>query len=109
MKRMKCKLLLLLLLPAMFATAQQHYELSVKEAVDLAYKNVISIKNAQIDYKIQEAQNRQILGSAYPQLSGAASANHYLKLPAVLFPDATSTAVYSILKKEGVSGTSGPI
>ena len=109
MKRMKSKLLFLLLLPTLFAATQQRYELTVKEAVDLAFKNVISLKNAQLDYKIQEAQNRQILGQAYPQLSGNASANHYLKLPAILFPDATSTAVYSILKNEGVTGTGGPI
>jgi outer membrane protein len=50
-----------------------------------------------------------ILGSAYPQLSGNVGANHYLKLPAFLFPDATSTAVYSILKQEGVQGSGGPI
>lgn len=91
------------------AQAQQRYELTVKEAVDLAYKNVIELQNAQLDYQIQEAKNREILGQAYPQITGNAAANHYLKLPAILFPDATSTAVYQILKNEGVSGASGPI
>src|ERR1043165_5425574 len=109
MRKMKLRLFLALLLPACFAQAQQRYELTVKEAVDLAYKNVVEIKNAQLDYKLQEAKNREILGSAYPQLSGAVSANHYLKLPAILFPDATSSAVYQILKNEGVNGASGPI
>ena len=106
---MKYTMIVLFLLPAMIAKAQQRYELTVKDAVELAYKNVVELKNAQIDYQIQEAKNKEILGSAYPQLSGNVSANHYLKLPAILFPDATSTAVYSILKEEGVSGTSGPI
>ncbi len=101
MKRMKSKLLLLLLLPALFTSAQQRYELTVKEAVDLAFKNVISIKNAQLDYKIQEAQNRQILGQAYPQLSGNASANHYLKLPVILFPQ-SDASVYNVLKSQGL-------
>ncbi|HYC29673.1 MAG TPA: TolC family protein [Chitinophagaceae bacterium] len=109
MKQMKYTMIVLFLLPAMIAKAQQRYELTVKDAVELAYKNVVELKNAQIDYQIQEAKNKEILGSAYPQLSGNVSANHYLKLPAILFPDATSTAVYSILKEEGVSGTSGPI
>jgi outer membrane protein TolC len=109
MKKMKTKMTLLLLLLAGLSQAQQRYELTVKDAVELAYKNVIEIKNAEIDYKIQEARNREILGQAYPQLSGNAGANYYFKLPAILFPDATSTAVYSILKEEGVSGSGGPI
>jgi hypothetical protein len=92
-----------------FANAQQRHELTVREAVELAYKNVIEIKNAQLDYQIQEAKNKEILGSAYPQLSGAGSVNYYFKLPVFLFPDASATSVYSILKQEGVSGTNGPI
>ncbi len=106
---MKYTLIVLFLLPAVVTQAQQRYELTVKDAVELAYKNVVQVKNAQIDYQIQEARNKEILGSAYPQLTGNVAANHYLKLPAILFPDATSTAVYSILKAEGVSGSSGPI
>jgi outer membrane protein len=89
--------------------AQQRYELTVKEAVELAFKNVVELKNAQIDYKLQEAKNHEIEGSALPQVSGTAGAQYYMKLPVFLFPDATSTAVYSILKDEGVSGAAGPI
>lgn len=99
----------ILLLLAGMLQAQQRYEFTVKEAVDLAFKNVVELKNAQIDLQIQEQRNREILGSAYPQLSGNVGANHYLKLPAILFPDATATAVYSILKNEGVQGSGGPI
>jgi outer membrane protein TolC len=99
----------LFLLMAFAASAQQTHELTVKEAVDLAYQNVIEIKNAALDYQIQVAKNREIVGQALPQLRGDVSANHYLKLPGILFPDGTSSAVYSILKKEGVSGTNGPI
>jgi outer membrane protein len=40
---------------------------------------------------------------------GNVSGNYYLKLPGILFPDGTSSAVYSILKEEGVMGTNGPI
>jgi outer membrane protein TolC len=97
------------LLMAGWAQAQQRYELTVKEAVDLAYKNVVELKNAQIDYQIQVAKNREILGQAFPQLTGNMSTNYYFKVPTILFPDATSTAVYSILKEEGVHGSNGPI
>jgi outer membrane protein TolC len=106
---MKLILVCFLLAGAGFAQAQQRHELTVKDAVELAYKNVVEIKNAQLDYQIQEAKNKEILGSAYPQLSGTAGANYYFKLPAFLFPDASATSVYSILKQEGVSGTNGPI
>lgn len=98
-----------LLLFAGFAQAQQRHELTVKDAVDLAYKNVIEVKNAQLDYQIQVAKNKEILGSAYPQLSGTVGASYYFKVPTLLFPDASATSVYSILKQEGVTGTSGPI
>ena len=109
MKRTTVLLTAICLLVTGFAQAQQRYELTVKDAVDLAYKNVIEIRNAQLDYRIQEAKNNEIKGQALPQISGNVAANHYLQLPKILFPDATSTAVYSILKNEGVSGSSGPI
>lgn len=89
--------------------AQQRHELTIKEAVDLAYKNVIELKNKELDYKIQEAMNSGILGQALPQVTGSAGAQYYYKLPIFLFPDATSTAIYQILKDEGVQGTTGPI
>jgi outer membrane protein len=109
MKKMNVLLSAFLVLSAGSVHAQQKYELTVKEAVELAYKNVFELKNAELDYKIQEAKNREILGQALPQVSGNISANRYLQLPKILFPDATSTAVYSILKAEGVSGSGGPI
>src|SRR6202008_5187198 len=89
------------------AKAQNKYELTVKDAVELAFKNLADVKNAQIDYQLQEAKNKEILGQALPQLSANASINHYLSLPTILFPDGTSTAVYSILKNEGVKDGSG--
>lgn len=103
----------LLILGALLATAtaqaQQRHELTVKEAVELAYKNVIEINNAEIDYRIQEAVNKETFGRALPQVTGNAGVQRYIQLPGFLFPDATSTAVYSILKEEGVSGNNGPI
>ena len=108
---MKQKMILswVFLLLAGWIQAQQKFELTVKEAVDLAYKNVVELKNAQIDYQIQVAKNREIVGQAFPQLAGSVSTNYYFKVPTILFPDATATAVYSILKEEGVNGNSGPI
>lgn len=102
-----CTMCMLLLFGA--ARSQKTHELTVKEAVDLAYKNVVELKNAQIDYRIQEAKNKEILGQALPQVRGNMTANHYLQVPQFLFPNATPTQIYTVLKEEGVSGANGPI
>ncbi|MBD0296134.1 MAG: TolC family protein [Flavisolibacter sp.] len=91
-----------LLLLAGLVQAQQRHELTVKEAVELAYKNVVELKNVQLDYKIQEAQNKEIIGRALPQVSSNASANYYLSLPKFLFPNAQEAGIYSVLLKEGL-------
>lgn len=102
---MKKKTMLLCSLFALFLgglKAQQRYELTVKEAVDLAFKNVVDLKNAQLDIQIQAAQNREISGQALPQLSATVGANRYLSLPKFLFPDASQAAIYAVLIREGL-------
>jgi outer membrane protein len=94
--------LLLFLIAGSFAsTAQTRYELTVKEAVDLAYKNVIDLKNAQVNYKIQEAQNKEITGRALPQVSANGGSQYYIKVPQVLFPQ-SDASVYNVLKAQGL-------
>ena len=55
-----------MLVPALGVQAQQKYEIGVKEAVDLAFKNVVDIKNARLDYRFSEARNKEITATAYP-------------------------------------------
>lgn len=99
---------LLVLLPAAGSlSAQQVYEITAKEAVDLAFKNVTVLKNAQLDYKIAEARNKEIVGLALPQVSGSFQGNHYLSLPQIQFPDGTEKAVYDVLRENGVKDGSG--
>ncbi len=107
---MKSKLIwsFCLVLLASIVQAQQKHELTVKEAVDMAYKNVVELKNAQLDYQLQEAKNKEIVGQALPQISGNMQANHYLKLPTILFPQ-SEQGIYDVLKREGlVPGTVQP-
>lgn len=87
------------------AQAPQLHELTVKQAVDLAFKNLADVKNAQLDYKLQQAKNREITGQALPQITGNAGFNHYFKLPAILFPDASQAGIYNVLVKEGLLPT----
>ena len=85
----------------------QVYEITAKDAVDIAFKNVVALKNAKLDYRISEARNKEITGLALPQVSGALQGNHYLSLPQIQFPDATELAIYDVLKREGVKDASG--
>ncbi len=105
----KLRLLLIFVFTVAYSQlqAQQKHELTVKEAVELAFKNLTDVKNAQLDYQVQQALNKQITGQALPQITGNTNITHYLQLPQLLFPDATATAVYSILKDEGVRNGSG--
>src|SRR6478672_1034076 len=97
----KAAVALFVLVLAGGAQAQQKYELTVKEAVELAYKNVVELKNAQVDYRIQEAQNKEIFGQALPQISANAGMQYYLKLPQVLFPQ-SDEGVYNVLRRENL-------
>ena len=58
----------------------QVYEITAKDAVDIAFKNVVALKNAKLDYKKAEALNKEVTGMALPQVSGSLQGNHYLYL-----------------------------
>ncbi len=108
MNHNKIILIALLIASAMQQSqAQKYYAISIKDAVQLAFTNVVSLKNLEIDNKIQAQVNKQIESAAYPQLTGSANISKYLALPQFLFPDATATAVYEVLKSEGVRDGSG--
>ena len=63
----------------------QTVTVTAKEAVDFAFKNVIDLKNSQIDYKLQAAKNKEYTAAAYPQINGTVGMNHYLSLPTIGF------------------------
>ena len=92
--------LLWLLSLSVSGKAQKRYELTVEQAVAMAFKNLADVKNAQIDYRLQEEQNKGIEGQVYPQLSGTASTQYYIQTPKILFPDASEAAIYDVLIKE---------
>ncbi|HYC40940.1 MAG TPA: TolC family protein [Chitinophagaceae bacterium] len=96
-----------LLLLSTAAAAQQRYEVSAKDAVDIAFQNVAELRNARLDQQITEARNREVTALAYPQVSGSVQVNHYLSLPLIQFPDATELAIYDVLKREGVRDSNG--
>src|SRR5690242_1490555 len=85
--------LLWLLFLSLNSHAQKRYELTVQQAVDMAFQNLADVKNAQLDYRIQEEQNRGIEGQVYPQLSGSAGMQYYIQTPKILFPDASQAGI----------------
>ena len=88
----------------------QVYQITAKEAVDIAFKNLADLKNARLDYKIAEAKNKEITGLALPQVTGSFQGNHYLSLPQIQFPDGSEVQIYDVLRSEGVKdGAGNPI
>jgi outer membrane protein TolC len=99
--------LILMNLVRIESKAQQVYQITAKDAVDIAFKNVNDLKNAKLDYKIAEARNKEFTGLAYPQITGSLQGNHYLTLPLIQFPDGSEVQIYDVLRQEGVKDGSG--
>ena len=89
------------------AFAQQKNEFSIKQCVDYADKNSVTVKNALLDVQIQNQSNRQITSAAFPQVSGSISTNHYFNIPVTTLPDFISPATYQVLIDQGVKNGSG--
>jgi outer membrane protein len=54
---------------------------SLKQALDYATKNSVRVKNALLDYRIQEESNRATTSQALPQISGSAGITDYFQIP----------------------------
>ncbi|RYY60195.1 MAG: TolC family protein [Chitinophagaceae bacterium] len=66
--------------------APQYHEFSIQQAVDYAAKNNVQVKNALIDVQVQQQTNREVTGSAYPQITGSGSLVYNAKIPVSLVP-----------------------
>ena len=104
---MKIRNLLLLLLLAGAAQAQERHEFSARQAVDYARKNNVQVKNALLDVQIQQQTNKEVTASALPQLNASAGLNYYPNVAVQTLPNFISPAVYGVLINEGVKNGSG--
>lgn len=91
-----------LLLLTMGLQAQQPtlHEFSLPQAIDFAAKNSVIVKNALLDYEIQEQSNRATTSQALPQITGSAGFNQYIQVPVTpvpggLFPGTVAGKVYA--------------
>lgn len=109
-RRMRMSALLVTAMAGLLLTpvkAQRKYVFTAKEAADHALKNVTEIKNLKIDKELRIQSNREITGSAYPQISGSLGTQKFFKIPVTLLPDFISPQVYNVLENEGVKNGSG--
>jgi outer membrane protein TolC len=103
----KITFLILVLFIADSALAQQQNLFTVKDALDYAMKNSITIKNALVNLQIQKQTNREITSAAFPQLTGSASMNHFPDVAVQSFPNFIAQATYGVLQDEGVKDGNG--
>jgi len=87
--------------------AQKSYNLTAKQAVDLALKNVTDLKNLAIDRELQISKNKEYIAQALPQVSGSISTQHFFSIPVTLLPDFISPSVYQVLVDNGVRNGAG--
>lgn len=83
------------------------YRISVKEAVEVAFKNGTDLKNSRSDVTLQQLKNKEITGAAYPQLSGSFQLNHFVNIPVTVLPDFISPSLYGVLVDKGVRDGNG--
>ena len=68
------------------ARAQEIHVFTVKDAIEYGAKNSSRVKNALLNYKIQEQTNRAITSEALPQLTGTFTFTDNLIIPTSLVP-----------------------
>jgi outer membrane protein len=64
----------------------QIHTFSLQQAIDYAAKNSVIVKNALIDYQIQQQSNRATVSQALPQVTGNLGLTDYLQIPTTLIP-----------------------
>src|SRR6195952_630260 len=62
------------------AAAQEKHAFSLQQAIDYGKKNNVQVKNALLDVQIQAQTNREVTGSALPQLKSTGSLVYNAKL-----------------------------
>ncbi len=114
-KKIKATALLCSLIASASLQAQQaqHFEkhdFSIQQCVEYAGKNNTTVKNALLDYKIQEQTNKSITAAAYPQVKATAGTTYFPDVPVQVFPNFISAGTYGVLVHEGVKdGNGNPI
>ncbi|MEO6188587.1 MAG: TolC family protein [Ginsengibacter sp.] len=91
-------------------TASKVHSFTAEQAVNFALQNAVQVKNALIDIKLQEEQNKEITASAFPQITGSGSVNYNPNVAVQTFPNFIAASTYAVLVQENVKkGNGDPI
>ncbi len=91
-------------------TASHTNAFSAKQAVDYALQNAVQVKNALIDIKLQQQQNKEITAAAFPQVTGSGSVTYNPNVATQTFPNFIAASTYGVLVQENVkNGNGNPI
>lgn len=83
------------------------HHFSVQECVAYAEANNVQVKNALLDYQIQEQVNRNVKSAAYPQINGSLGTTYNPNVAVQSFPNFIAAATYGVLVDQGVKDGSG--
>src|ERR1700722_8309538 len=77
------------------------HDFSLAQAIDYATKNSVIVKNALLDYEIQEQSNRATTSQALPQITGSLGFTQYTQVPVTpipggFFPGTQAGKVYTV-------------
>ena len=86
------------------------HEFTVQQVVDYAMKNNVNVKNALLQVKIQEQQNRAFTSAAYPHVNASLGTTYNPAVATQVIPNFISPATYQVLIDQGVKdGNGNPI
>lgn len=83
------------------------YEFTVQQTVDYAMKNNVNVKNALLQIKVQEQQNRNFTSAAYPHINASLGTTYNPAVATQVLPNFISPATYQVLIDEGVKDGNG--
>jgi outer membrane protein len=83
------------------------HEFSIQQCIDYASKNNTDVKNAMVDVRLQEQQNRAVAYAAYPQINGNFNMQYNPNVTVQTFPNFIAAGTYGVLVAEGVKNGSG--
>ncbi|MBS1730002.1 MAG: TolC family protein [Bacteroidetes bacterium] len=86
------------------------HHFSVSDCAAYGESNNVQVKNALLDYKIQEQVNRNVKSAAYPQINGNIGPTFNPNVAVQSFPNFIAAATYGVLIDQGVrDGNGNPI
>jgi outer membrane protein len=79
--------------PAQNPVGPTWHDFSIAQAIDYATKNSVVVKNALLDYQIQEQANRATTSQALPQITGSLAFTQYIQVPVTPIPPSFSSFI----------------